>query len=64
MFDATPLKPSKSALSELLHPPRPPVIEMGEEEWAIQQESLKRLNRIALDGATQQSKVIGHQPYK
>ncbi len=44
--------------------PRPPVIEMGVEEWAIQQESLKRLNRIALDGATQQSKVIGHQPYR
>ncbi len=44
--------------------PRPPVIEMGEEEWAIQQESLKRLNRIALDGAAQQSKVIGHQPYR
>ena len=44
--------------------PRRPTIEMGKEEWAIQQESLKRLNRIALYGATQQSKVIGHQPYK
>ena len=36
---------------------------MGEEEWAIQQESLKRLNSILLDGVAQQSKVIGHQPY-
>ena len=44
--------------------PRPPTFEMGEAEWAIQQESLKRLNRIALNGATQQSKVIGHQPYR
>ena len=43
--------------------PKPPVVEMGEEEWAIQQESLKRLNNILLDGAVQQSKVIGHQPY-
>ena len=37
--------------------------EMGEEELAIQQESLKRLNSILLNGAVQQSKVIGHQPY-
>ncbi len=44
--------------------PRPPAIEMGEEEWAIQQESLKRLNRIVLDGSTQQSKVLGHQLYR
>ena len=36
---------------------------MGEEEWTIQQESLKRLNSILLDGSVQQSKVIGHQPY-
>jgi len=43
--------------------PTPPTVEMGEEEWAIQQESLKRLNSILLDGAMQQSKVIGHQPY-
>ena len=43
--------------------PTPPAVEMGEEEWAIQQESLKRLNSILLDGAVQQSKVIGHQPY-
>ena len=43
--------------------PTPPAVEMGEEEWAIQQESLKRLNNILLDGAVQQSKVIGHQPY-
>ena len=43
--------------------PTPPSVEMGEEEWAIQQESLKRLNSILLDGAVQQSKVIGHQPY-
>ena len=43
--------------------PTPPVVEMGEEEWAIQQDSLKRLNNILLDGAVQQSKVIGHQPY-
>ena len=43
--------------------PTPPTVEMGEEEWAIQQESLKRLNSILLDGAVQQSKVIGHQPY-
>ena len=43
--------------------PTPPTFEMGEEEWAIQQESLKRLNSILLDGAVQQSKVIGHQPY-
>ena len=43
--------------------PTPPTIEMGEEEWAIQQESLKRLNSILLDGVAQQSKVIGHQPY-
>ena len=43
--------------------PTPPTFEMGEEEWAIQQESLKRLNSILLDRAVQQSKVIGHQPY-
>ena len=43
--------------------PTPPAVEMGEEEWAIQQESLIRLNSILLDGAVQQSKVIGHQPY-
>jgi len=43
--------------------PTTPTVEMGEEEWAIQQESLKRLNSILLDGAMQQSKVIGHQPY-
>ena len=43
--------------------PTPPTIEMGEDEWAIQQESLKRLNSILLDGVAQQSKVIGHQPY-
>ena len=43
--------------------PTPPAVEMGEEEWAIQQESLKRLNSILLDGTVQQSKVIGHQPY-
>ena len=39
------------------------IVEMGEEEWAIQQESLTRLNSILLDGTVQQSKVIGHQPY-
>ena len=43
--------------------PTPPTVEMGEEEWAIQQESLTRLNSILLDGAVQQSKVSGHQPY-
>jgi len=43
--------------------PTPPTFEMGEEEWAVQQESLKRLNSILLDGSVQQSKVIGHQPY-
>ena len=43
--------------------PTPPTVEMGEEEWAIQQESLKRMNSILLDGSVQQSKVIGHQPY-
>ena len=43
--------------------PTPPTVEMGEEEWEIQQESLKRLNSILLDGSVQQSKVIGHQPY-
>ena len=43
--------------------PTQPVVEMGEEEWAIQQESLKRLNNNLLDGTVQQSKVIGHQPY-
>ena len=43
--------------------PRPPAIEMGEEEWAIQQESLKRLNGILLDSASQQTKVIGHRTY-
>ena len=43
--------------------PTPPTFEMGEEEWAIQQESLKRMNSILLDGSVQQSKIIGHQPY-
>ena len=43
--------------------PTPPTVEMGEEEWAIQQESLTRLNSILLDGEVQQSKVIGHRPY-
>ena len=43
--------------------PRPPAIEMGEEEWAVQQESLKRLNGILLDSASQQIKVIGHRTY-
>ena len=31
--------------------PTPPAVEMGEKEWAIQQESLKRLNSILLDGS-------------
>ena len=44
--------------------PRAPTIEMGEEEWAMQQESLKRLNSITFIGSTQLSKIIGHQPYE
>ena len=43
--------------------PTPPTVEMGEKEWAIQQESLKRLNSILLDGSVQQSKIIGNRPY-
>ena len=42
-------------------PTPPPLTQLGEAEWVMHQQTLKRLNVVVLKDASQQSKVRGHQ---